>query len=265
MSTQRMPRKSAQISQFPNATPRTPHTFDPHRGIHLLPNAVTAGAAFCGFYAILLAIQGRFLAAIFSVLASCVLDALDGRLARMTNSQSDFGAQFDSLSDMVSFGVAPAVLAWQYTLHSNGRLGVFVAFFYCACAALRLARFNTNLKVVSSEFFQGLPSPSAAALVCGVIWLTIHQDLAPRAGWSWMLLGVCLFAGFSMVTSAPYYSFKDWNRGRGVRFATLVAFVTVLGLVFFEPRLLLVGVVGYALSGYILYTIRLLQARRKAV
>ena len=139
------------------------------RGIYLLPNAFTTAALFCGFYAIVMAMNQRFEHAAWAIFIAMVLDGLDGRVARLTNTQSEFGAQYDSLSDMVSFGAAPALVIYEWSLRGLGKLGWIAAFVYCAGAALRLARFNTNIEVVDKRFFQGLPSPAAAALVAGFV------------------------------------------------------------------------------------------------
>src|SRR5450755_1394324 len=141
------------------------------RGIYLLPNLLTTAALFAGFYAIVQAMNGRFDKAAMAIFVAMVLDSLDGRVARLTHTQSDFGAEYDSLSDMVSFGAAPALIMYEWVLRPLGQWGWFAAFVYCAGAALRLARFNTNIEVVDKRYFQGLPSPAAAALVAGFIWL----------------------------------------------------------------------------------------------
>jgi CDP-diacylglycerol--serine O-phosphatidyltransferase len=141
------------------------------KGIYILPNLITLAALFGGFYAVVMAINGRFDLAAVGVFCAMVLDSLDGRVARMTNTQSAFGEQMDSLSDMVSFGAAPALIAYVWALKGLGRWGWIAAFVYCACAALRLARFNVNTAVVDKRYFQGLPSPAAAALVAGFIWV----------------------------------------------------------------------------------------------
>src|SRR6188472_3676352 len=141
------------------------------KGIYILPNLFTLAALFGGFYAVVMAMNGRFDLAAAGIFWAMVLDSLDGRVARMTNTQSAFGEQMDSLSDMVSFGAAPALIVYEWALKDLGKPGWLAAFVYCSCAALRLARFNTNLKVVDKRFFQGLPSPAAAALVMGFVWL----------------------------------------------------------------------------------------------
>src|SRR5579864_8514846 len=141
------------------------------RGVYLLPNAFTTAALFCGFYAIVMAMNLKFDQASIAIFAAMVLDGLDGRVARLTNTQSEFGAQYDSLSDMVSFGAAPALVMYVWALKDLGKLGWIAAFVYCAGAALRLARFNTNIDVVDKRYFQGLPSPMAAALLAGLVWV----------------------------------------------------------------------------------------------
>ena len=243
------------------------------KGIYVLPNMITLAALFGGFYAIVMAMHGQFVAAATGIFAAMVLDSLDGRVARMTHTQSAFGEQMDSLSDMVSFGAAPALVAYMWALQPLGKAGWFAAFVYCACAALRLARFNVNTGVVNKRYFQGLPSPAAAALVAGFIWLTsamlvAHREvplfralLAPfgalpggRADLGWIMFAVTLFAGLSMVTNAPYYSFKDFGGRRSVPFAVLVLVALLIAVISIEPAtLLFVLFVGYALSGYVIY------------
>jgi len=147
----------------------------PRKGLYVLPNLFTLAALFGGFYAIVMAMNGRFENAAIGIFCAMVLDSLDGRVARMTGTQSAFGEQMDSLSDMVSFGAASALVVYEWALKDMGKLGWVVAFVYCACAALRLARFNTNIGVIDKRFFQGLPSPAAAALVAGSLWLAVNQ------------------------------------------------------------------------------------------
>jgi len=224
------------------------------RGIYLLPNLFTTAALFAGFYAIVQAMNARFDLAAIAVFVAAVLDSIDGRVARMTRTQSEFGAEYDSLSDMVSFGAAPALIMYEWALKDLGRLGWIAAFVYCASAALRLARFNTNIDVVDKRFFQGMPSPAAAALVVGFIWvsddLAIHLQEWLRA----LACGVTLFAGISMVTSIPFYSFKDLNVRRSVPFWAALVMVLGLVLVSANPPIVLFGVfVAYSLSGYVLW------------
>jgi CDP-diacylglycerol--serine O-phosphatidyltransferase len=228
------------------------------RGIYLLPNAFTTGALFCGFYAIVAAMNQRFEHACWAVFIAMILDALDGRIARLTNTQSEFGAQYDSLSDMVSFGAAPALVIYEWSLRGLGKLGWIAAFVYCAGAALRLARFNTNIEVVDKRFFQGLPSPAAAALVVGFIMMMTDPDInvsSRQVDWvSWF---IAVFAGLTMVSNVPFYSFKDVNFRKSVPF--IVVFLIALGfaLVAIDPPKVLWPIfVIYGLSGYAVFVWR---------
>jgi len=223
------------------------------KGIYILPNLFTLAALFGGFYAIVMAMNNRFDLAAVGVFCAMVLDSLDGRVARMTNTQSAFGEQMDSLSDMVSFGAAPALIAYEWALKGLGRWGWIAAFVYCACAALRLARFNVNTAVVDKRYFQGLPSPAAAALVTGLIW--VMNDI----GWAgpemaWTMFGVALYSGLTMVTNVPFYSFKDLHMKKSVPFAAIVLIALVIAVINIHPPIVLFGVfVVYGLSGYALY------------
>lgn len=223
------------------------------RGIYLLPNAFTTAALFCGFYAIVMAMNLRFDQASIAIFVAMVLDSLDGRVARLTNTQSEFGAQYDSLSDMVSFGAAPALVVYEWSLRGMGKLGWLAAFVYCAGGALRLARFNTNIAVVDKRYFQGLPSPAAAALVAGFVWLM--DDLGFQGtSLSWAAWAITLYAGLTMVTNVPFYSFKDINLRKPMPF--IAAFLVVLALVaiFSDPSKVLFGLfVLYGLSGFGVY------------
>lgn len=223
----------------------------PRRGIYLLPNAFTTAALFCGFYAIVMAMNQRFIAAGEAIFIAMVLDSLDGRVARMTNTQSEFGAQYDSLSDMISFGAAPALVAYEWSLKGMGKWGWLAAFVYCAGAALRLARFNTNIAVVDKRYFQGLPSPAAAALVAGFVLLM--EDLAvPGMALTWSIWSVTLLAGLTMVTNVPFYSFKDLNLKKSVPFIAPFLIVLVYVLIVSDPPKVLFAIfVAYAISGYV--------------
>ena len=234
------------------------------KGIYILPNLFTLAALFGGFYAIVMAMNGRFDMAALGVFAAMILDSLDGRVARMTNTQSAFGEQMDSLSDMVSFGAAPALIAYEWSLKGLGRWGWIAAFVYCACAALRLARFNVNTGVVDKRWFQGLPSPAAAALVTGFIWVVndagLHGADLAYASWrqiSWLTLAFTLYAGLTMVTNAPFYSFKDMQVKRSVPFVVIVLIALAFAAISIDPptALFLVFVV-YGLSGYLVYAWR---------
>ncbi|GAB4213948.1 MAG: CDP-diacylglycerol--serine O-phosphatidyltransferase [Rhodoferax sp.] len=226
------------------------------KGVYILPNLFTLAALFGGFYAIVMAINGRFDLSAAGVFCAMVLDSLDGRVARMTNTQSAFGEQMDSLSDMVSFGAAPALIAYVWALKGLGRWGWIAAFVYCACAALRLARFNVNTGVVDKRYFQGLPSPAAAALVAGFIWLMTDWGMSGLA-LAWPMFAVSLYAGLSMVTNVPFYSFKDIQVKRSVPFAVIVLIVMGIAVINIDPPTVLFGVfVVYGLSGYGVYAVR---------
>ena len=224
-----------------------------NKGIYVLPNLITLAALFGGFYAIVMAMNGRFDLATVAIFLAMVLDSLDGRVARMTNTQSAFGEQMDSLSDMVSFGAAPSLVAYVWSLNTLGRWGWIAAFVYCACAALRLARFNVNTSVVDKRFFQGLPSPAAAALVAGFIWLMTEAGVkGPEV--QWWVFGITLYAGLTMVTNVPFYSFKDVHMKKSVPFAVIVLIALVIGIINIHPPVVLFGLfVCYGLSGYVVY------------
>jgi CDP-diacylglycerol--serine O-phosphatidyltransferase len=227
------------------------------KGIYILPNLFTLAALFGGFYAVVMAMNGRFEQAAYGVFCAMVLDSLDGRVARMTNTQSTFGEQMDSLSDMVSFGAAPALIAYEWALKGLGKPGWIAAFVYCSCAALRLARFNTNLGVVDKRFFQGLPSPAAAALVMGFIWLMDNQGFQGGAEgrWlEWVMFGFTLYAGLTMVTNVPFYSFKDVSFKRSVPFIVIVAIALGIAVINIHLPGALFGLfMIYGLSGYAVY------------
>ena len=223
------------------------------KGIYILPNLFTLAALFGGFYAIVMAMNGRFDQAAIGVFCAMVLDSLDGRVARMTNTESAFGEQMDSLSDMVSFGAAPALIAYVWALTSLGRWGWIAAFVYCACAALRLARFNVNTAVVDKQFFQGLPSPAAAALVAGFIWLMTDIGVA-GVDVRWYMFAMMLYAGLTMVTNVPFYSFKDLSLKRSVPFVVIVAIALGIAVINIHPPIVMFALfVIYGISGYALY------------
>jgi CDP-diacylglycerol---serine O-phosphatidyltransferase len=234
----------------------------------VLPNAITLAALFSGFYGIVMAMGARFEAACIAILVAAVLDSLDGRVARMTHSQSAFGEQMDSLSDMVSFGAAPALIVYIWAFKDMGKVGWIPAFVYIAGAALRLARFNVNIGVVDKRFFQGLPSPAAAALVIGLIWALDDLGLRP-AGYealAWVAFGVTLYAGFSMVTNAPFYSFKVVGWRSTVPFIVIAALALGIAIVALDPpRVLFAIVCAYGLSGYIVYGWRRAKGMRTSV
>src|SRR3954463_4464608 len=197
------------------------------RGIYLLPNLFTTAALFAGFYAIVQAMNNNLEQSAVAIFIAAVLDGLDGRVARLTKTQSAFGAEYDSLSDMVSFGAAPALVMYEWALRGMGKLGWIAAFVYCAGAALRLARFNTMLSVADKRWFTGLPSPAAAALVAGMIWVFNEYRVA-GADVHWFAAAVTIYAGVTMVSSVKFYSGKDINLRRAVPFSMAVIFVVAL-------------------------------------
>jgi len=232
-------------------------------GIYLLPNLFTTAALFAGFYAIVQAMNLRFDQAAVAIFVAMVLDGLDGRVARLTRTQSAFGAEYDSLADMVSFGAAPALIVYEWTLKGMGKLGWIAAFVYVAGAALRLARFNTMLDVADKRWFTGMPSPAAAALVAGLVWIIDDSNIDP-AGLRWWAWAVTLFAGLTMVSNVRYYSFKSVNLKRSVPFLAIFVFVLVIALLSYQPAIVLfAGCVGYALSGYIVSAWRWMSQRRR--
>jgi CDP-diacylglycerol---serine O-phosphatidyltransferase len=248
----------------PDALPR------PRRkGIYILPNLFTLAALFGGFYAIVMAMNGRFEQAAIGVFCAMVLDSLDGRVARMTNTQSTFGEQMDSLSDMVSFGAAPALIVYEWALKNMGKLGWIAAFVYCASAALRLARFNTNLAVVDKRFFQGLPSPAAAAIVMGFIWVMDDvgfKGLHDGPWLEWSAFAITLYSGLTMVTNVPFYSFKDVSFKRSVPFIVIVAIALAIAVINIHPPAVLFGLfVIYGVSGYGVYIWRRMKGRPVSV
>jgi CDP-diacylglycerol--serine O-phosphatidyltransferase len=226
------------------------------KGIYILPNLFTLAALFGGFYAVIMAINGHFDMAAVGIFCAMVLDSLDGRVARMTNTQSAFGEQMDSLSDMVSFGAAPAIISYVWALQGLGRWGWIAAFVYCACAALRLARFNVNTGVVDKRYFQGLPSPAAAALVAGFIWLMTDQGVKGSSV-AWPMFALALYSGLTMVTNVPFYSFKDVHMKKSVPFAVIVSIALVIAIINIDPPLVMFGMfVLYGFSGYVIYAWR---------
>ncbi|MEY3486555.1 MAG: hypothetical protein RL075_560 [Pseudomonadota bacterium] len=237
----------------------------PGKGLYVLPNLFTLAALFGGFYAIVMAMNGRFDQAAIGVFCAMVLDSLDGRVARMTNTQSAFGEQMDSLSDMVSFGAAPALIAYVWGLTSLGRWGWIAAFVYCACAALRLARFNVNTAVVDKSYFQGLPSPAAAALVAGFIWLMTEAGVKGQDV-RWYMFALTLYAGLTMVTNVPFYSFKDISLKRSVPFVVIVLIALGIAAINIDPPTVVFGLfMLYGFSGYALYGWRKAKGQQTSV
>lgn len=231
------------------------------KGIYLLPNAITISSLFCGFYAIVMSLNLEFKQATVAIFISMILDSMDGRVARLTRTQSEFGAQLDSLADMVAFGAAPALVVYEWSLKGMGRIGWVSAFIFCACAALRLARFNTNITVVDKRYFQGLPSPAAAALVAGFIWLMDDIGFA-GSDFYWTSWILTLYAGLTMVSNVPFYSFKVMDIRKSVPFIAVILVVLVFVTISFDPpKVLFALFVIYGISGYIVYLWRKLQGK----
>jgi CDP-diacylglycerol--serine O-phosphatidyltransferase len=219
------------------------------RGIYLLPNLLTTAGLFSGFFAIISSMNGRFEAAAVAIFVAMIFDGLDGRVARMTNTQSEFGAEYDSMADMVSFGVAPAIVAYNWGLTGLGKIGWLAAFIYVAAAALRLARFNTQIGIADSRYFQGLASPAAAALVAGMIWVGVEYNINGQ-DYGIIVAIVTGLAGLLMVSNFKYNSFKELNLHGKVPFVALLLIMLVFVVVATEPALVLFIVFAlYSLAG----------------
>jgi CDP-diacylglycerol--serine O-phosphatidyltransferase len=239
------------------------------RGIYLLPNLLTTAGLFAGFYGIVAAIDGNFVPSAIALFVAMLLDGMDGRVARMTSTESDFGKEFDSLADMVSFGLAPSVITYQWGVArlseygaAWGRLGWLAAFLFTVAAAFRLARFNTSATNRDKRFFQGLPSPSAAALVAAMVWVSTVYDIV---GLTALAAGITVtaVAGLLMMSHFRYYSFKEVNLSGRVRFAQLLALpLTLIAISLDPPIVLFVLALGYASSGPAMWLWR--RSRRNA-
>lgn len=231
------------------------------KGIFLLPNLLTTAALFAGFFSILSAINGRFDAAVLAIFAAMVLDGLDGRIARLTNTQSAFGAEYDSLSDMVAFGLAPSLLIYLWALQDLGKIGWVAAFVYTAGAALRLARFNTQVATADKRWFQGLPSPAAAALITAGVWMGVDRGIEPGP-YAWMAIILTILAGLLMVSNIRYNSFKELGPRDRIPFVALV--LIMLGFAIFvlhPPTILCTVFVVYTFSGPVMTLWRLREHR----
>ena len=238
------------------------------RGIYLLPNMITTAGLFAGFYAIVAAMNGRFEAAAVAIFVAMIMDGIDGRVARLTNTQSEFGVQYDSLADMVSFGLAPALVMYEWSLKSMvtvgwAKLGWLAAFIYTAGAALRLARFNAQVSTAEKNYFRGLPSPSAAGALAGMVWVGTDlglngEDLVYAA----FVLTIAM--GLLMVSNVRYYSFKEIHFRNRVSFVAILAVVLIYAFASIDPpKVLLAGFLIYAVSG-VVYTLLEIRSRRKA-
>ena len=234
------------------------------RGIYLLPNLLTTGALFSGFYSIVAAMNQHFGSAAIAIFVAMILDGMDGRIARLTNTQSAFGMQYDSLSDMVSFGLAPSLVVYQWALFGMGKLGWLAAFVYTACASLRLARFNTQATSIDKRYFQGLPSPGAAAVLAGLVWFGSSYGLIDGTTIGAMCFLVTVIIGLLMVSNIRYHSFKEFDLKNRIPFVTFLIIVPVFVLIAIEPALILfLLAIIYAISGPI-FTLILLRRHRVA-
>ena len=223
------------------------------RGIYLLPSVLTTFGMFAGFYSIISSINGEFTIAAISIMIAMMWDTLDGRVARLTNTQSAFGAEYDSLADLVSFGLAPALLVYEWSLYELGRFGWLAAFVYIACAALRLARFNTQVGIADKRFFQGLPSPAAAGVIASMIWLKIWTfasfDSEVISLGYYLGAGITILCGILMVSNVRYYSFKELD-SKKASFRFLLLIVLSLIILMYKPNIILfTGFFLYLLSG----------------
>ncbi len=236
------------------------------RGIYLLPNLFTTGALFAGFYAITSAMGGRYETAAMAIFIAMILDGLDGRVARLTNTQSDFGAQYDSLSDMVSFGAAPALVMYLWAFSSLGRVGLFAAFVHMAGGALRLARFNTQLSSADKRYFQGLPSPAAAAILAGFVLISLEYGYSIEII-KYPAVLLTMSTGLLMVSNFRYSSFKDIDLKGKVPFFVAITVMLAIAFVMAQPQtMLFLLFLGYAISGPVVTLVaRKRRARSKTV
>lgn len=234
------------------------------RGIYLLPNLLTLGALFAGFYAIIAGMNGDFNKAGWAILIAAVLDGLDGRVARMTNTQSAFGAQFDSLSDMVSFGVAPALIMFSWALSSLGEAGWAASFIYMSCAALRLARFNVQLGTVDKRFFVGLQSPIAAGLVTFVAWVGFKYQVEITPFIAFCAAVLTAFTGILMISNYRYYSFKEIHFRGTVPYVVFLMAVVLLVVIAQNPHEVLLGMcLIYAMTGPFIWIYRRVKSKSR--
>ncbi|MDB2426033.1 CDP-diacylglycerol--serine O-phosphatidyltransferase [bacterium] len=233
-----------------------------HMNIYVLPNLLTTGNMFFGFFGIIHAVKGEFVIASYAVVGAAIFDLLDGRVARMTRSESEFGAQYDSLSDLVSFGLAPAILLFYWALEPFNRIGWLATFFYVACGALRLARFNVTHDIDEKSHFQGLPIPMAAGIVASSVMA--FNDLGLDATKSWIILGITFLLGFVMVSSFPYRSFKDLDLKKRLPFKYLVVSVFLFAIIAIRPEVMLfVLFLTYAVLGAIFGVLKLGRSKKE--
>ena len=231
------------------------------RGIYLLPNLFTTAALFSGFYAVLASMDGNFEKAAIAIFVAMILDGLDGRVARATNTQTSFGAEYDSLSDMIAFGLAPSIMMYEWAMTDLGKLGWLAAFIYTTGAALRLARFNTQIGTADKRFFVGLPSPSAAAILAGALWVSVDNGLSGHEV-AWIMVILTISAGLLMVSNILFSSFKQIDLKGKVPFIAIVGLMIAGAIVVSEPPIVLFGVfMLYVASGPVLAAWRWIKKR----
>lgn len=233
------------------------------RGIYLLPNLFTTAGLFAGFYAIIAAMKGDFSVAAMAVFIAMIMDALDGRIARLTNTQSAFGVQYDSLSDMISFGLAPALIVYHWALSDLGKLGWLAAFIYASATALRLARFNTQVEVIDKKYFQGLASPAAAGVIAGMVWVFDDFQVAGHE-LSWLAAMLTVAMGLLMISNLRYHSFKHIDfKGKVPFFSVALVVLIFVAISLDPPQILFYGFSLYAFSGPIMTLLGLRQKRQQ--
>jgi CDP-diacylglycerol---serine O-phosphatidyltransferase len=233
------------------------------KGVYILPNFLTSLSLFCGFYSMVSSMGGEFVLAAWAIIVSAIFDGLDGRVARMTHTTSKFGVEYDSLADLVAFGVAPAILAHALVLNQYGRWGWLAAFLYMACGAIRLARFNTMLNVVKSDHFQGIPIPAAAGMVASIVIFCFHFNIADKMLLSIFLLSTMYALAFLMVSSIKFNSFKNLNLGKRKPFSAVVVAILLICILASEPQIMLfVIMTAYVISGPASYLITMSKKNR---
>ena len=240
-----------------------PEVKKPRKGVYLLPNMITTLSMFLGFLSMVWAVQGRFESACFAILLSAVMDGLDGKVARLTNTASEFGVQYDSLSDLVAFGIAPAMLMWQWELSALGRMGLAAAFIYAACGALRLARFNVSTAAVGKRFFIGLPIPAGGCTVVTFVFCAAHFPAIMASALPYMTLFLAIGVGVLMVSKVRYFSFKEYDFLRVHPIRTMLFFLLVLGTVISFPRVMGFVLCAVYIVGGMVYTFIILPRRNR--
>ena len=240
-----------------------PEVKKPRKGVYLLPNMITTLSMFLGFLSMVWAVQGRFESACLAILLSAVMDGLDGKVARLTNTASEFGVQYDSLSDLVAFGIAPAMLMWQWELSALGRMGLAAAFIYAACGALRLARFNVSTAAVGKRFFIGLPIPAGGCTVVTFVFCAAHFPAIMASALPYMTLVLAIGVGVLMVSKVRYFSFKEYDFLRAHPIRTMLFFLLVLGTVISFPRVMGFVLCAVYIIGGVVYTFVILPRRNR--